>query len=152
MSEAEFRRWLVKNKPTKSMIQPIETSTGAGIPDLYYCYRSSSCWIELKETERTGCYMRVSQWLWFGKLREAGGRGFLIIKRKARRPYTIDIYDIRQFMRQNGQPRAGKLSGKDILFKDIKPVVTVEVASGHEYFYNVLHKLLLKKGLDKDEN
>ena len=146
MSEATFRRWLVANKPNKSLIQPIETSTGSGIPDLFYCCQHGSCWIELKETERTGCYMRVSQWLWFRKLRDARGKGFLIIKRTKKKPNTIDIYDVGAFLiTKCNELRKGKIVGKDIRFDKVQPTVSIEVGSGHEHFYHTLHKLIKKK-------
>lgn len=40
-NEARFRRWLVKQAPKNSLIQTIETSTGTGVPDVFYCYQGA---------------------------------------------------------------------------------------------------------------
>ena len=143
MPEASFRRWLTKNKPKNSIVQPIETGTGSGIPDLFYCYNGRPCWIELKATQGRACYMRISQWRWFCNLVKAKGVGFLIIKRLKRK--EIDIYNVNQLAVAEMSKKA-RLVGKDIIFpEDIKPSSTVDVAAGHEYFYKTLNLLLWKE-------
>lgn len=143
MSEGDFRRWLIKNKPKNSIMQAIETGTGSGIPDLFYCYNGCPCWIELKATQGRACYMRISQWRWFCNLVKAKGEGFLIIKRLKTK--TIDVYDINQ-LAVAGMAKEARLVGQDIIFPDyIEPVFTSIVAAGHEQFYKLLNLQLRRE-------
>jgi hypothetical protein len=143
MSESDFRRWITKNKPKNSIIQTIETGTGSGVPDLFYCWNGRPCWIELKATQGRACYMRISQWRWFCNLAKAKGVGFLIIKRLKQK--EIDIYDIKDLTTPE-MAKKGKLVGQNIIFpEEIKPLTKVDIVSGHEYFYHILHLLLRRE-------
>lgn len=50
MTEKQLYRWL-KDKIKSCDWQPIESTTGAGIPDLNYCLQGSEGWIESKTIE-----------------------------------------------------------------------------------------------------
>lgn len=128
-NEAGFRRWLVKQAPKNSLIQTIETSTGTGVPDVFYCYEGRPCWIELKDTEGAQCYMRTSQWLWFRKYILAGGTGFLMIRRKNK---TIDVYDVQRLLIAAS---IENIKGEHMIFKeDNEPLFTHKLGTLDKIF------------------
>ena len=128
-NEARFRRWLVKQAPKNSLIQTIETSTGTGVPDVFYCYKGRPCWIELKDTEGAQCYMRTSQWIWFRKYILSGGTGYLMIRRKNK---TVDIYDVKRLLIAAS---IENIKGEHITFKeDNDPLFTHKLGTTNNIF------------------
>lgn len=128
-NEARFRRWLVKQAPKNSLIQTIETSTGTGVPDVFYCYKGRPCWIELKDTEGAQCYMRTSQWIWFRKYILSGGMGYLMIRRKDK---TVDIYDVKRLLIAAS---IENIKGEHITFKeDNDPLFTHKLGTTNNIF------------------
>lgn len=128
-NEARFRRWLVKQAPKNSLIQTIETSTGTGVPDVFYCYKGRPCWIELKDTEGAQCYMRTSQWIWFRKYILSGGMGYLMIRRKNK---TVDIYDVKRLLIAAS---IENIKGEHITFKeDNDPLFTHKLGTTNNIF------------------
>lgn len=128
-NEARFRRWLVKQAPKNSLIQTIETSTGTGVPDVFYCYKGRPCWIELKDTEGAQCYMRTSQWIWFRKYILSGGTGYLMIRRKNK---TVDIYDVKRLLIAAS---IENIKGEHITFKeDNEPLFTHKLGTTSNIF------------------
>lgn len=142
--EKEFKRWIVSNAPNDWLIQTIETATGSGVPDLFICINGNQGWAELKSTDSTRCYMRISQWRWFCKLISRGGSGLLLIKRLKRR--CVDVYDARPLTRLSAG-RDCVLRGDDIIFPStIKPVVSYKLGTGGGEFYkNILEVLKCTK-------
>ena len=128
-NEARFRRWLVKQAPKNSLIQTIETSTGTGVPDVFYCYKGRPCWIELKDTEGAQCYMRTSQWIWFRKYLSSGGMGYLMIRRKDK---TVDVYDVKRLLIAAS---IENIKGEHITFKkDNDPLFTHKLGTKNNIF------------------
>ena len=128
-NEARFRRWLVKQAPKNSLIQTIETSTGTGVPDVFYCYKGRPCWIELKDTEGAQCYMRTSQWIWFRKYISSGGMGYLMIRRKNK---TVDVYDVKRLLIAAS---IENIKGEHITFKeDNDPLFTHKLGTTNNIF------------------
>lgn len=128
-NEARFRRWLVKQAPKNSLIQTIETSTGTGVPDVFYCYKGRPCWIELKDTEGAQCYMRTSQWIWFRKYILSGGMGYLMIRRKNK---TVDVYDVKRLLIAAS---IENIKGEHITFKeDNDPLFTHKLGTTNNIF------------------
>ena len=128
-NEARFRRWLVKQAPKNSLIQTIETSTGTGVPDVFYCYKGRPCWIELKDTEGAQCYMRTSQWIWFRKYILSGGMGYLMIRRKNK---TVDVYDVKRLLIAASTEN---IKGEHITFKeDNDPLFTHKLGTTNNIF------------------
>ena len=94
--EAEFRRWLIKNKPHNALMTPIETSTVAGVPDIYCCYNSFSSWIECKVLVMGSVRFRGTQYSYLKKLITAGGNAKIVVQRLNKtsyKPASISIYD-----------------------------------------------------------
>lgn len=142
VSEQTFRRWLVSNAPTDWLMQTIETSTGAGIPDVFACKDGNCAWLELKATTAPSkCYMRISQWVWFRLFCQRGGKGILLIKRENDR--RIDGYKVHELVQSCG-PEQCSISGKDITFpSETKPAFSYKLGTGNEMFYKKLEKLLV---------
>jgi hypothetical protein len=66
MSEKAFSTWLRAKLP--GMIQRIETTTGAGVPDIWCGFPSgNSCWIETKVVTHKRVLLRKEQWAWMVK-------------------------------------------------------------------------------------
>lgn len=148
MTEAEFRKRLVSRKPKNALVQSIETMTGSGVPDLYYCHKGNPCWFELKETRGSHCYMRVSQWRWFCRHNISGGKGLLIIKRIG--PRRIDIYDTKMFCGKDIL-KTSEIKSENIYFQSsTKPTMSIEIISGYEYLYNRIDNYLKKKGTSNE--
>lgn len=137
-NEAAFRRWLVKQKPKNSLIQTIETSTGTGVPDVFYCYEGHPCWIELKDTEGAQCYMRTSQWMWFRKYILAGGIGYLMIRRKDK---TIDVYDVKRLLIAAS---VDNIKGEHMIFKENnEPLFTHKLGTSENIFIELKQRRTL---------
>ena len=68
MREGEFRSWLIKNKPKDAVMTPIETSTPAGVPDIFCCYNGHSSWIECKTIISGAGRIRGTQYVYLKKL------------------------------------------------------------------------------------
>ena len=78
-NEAEFRSWLIKNKPESSVLTAIETNTATGVPDLYGCYCGHSFWFECKSLiVPRPSYIRGTQYVFMKKLIEAGGNAKVV--------------------------------------------------------------------------
>lgn len=138
--EKQFKRWITSTAPTDWLVQTIETSTGSGVPDLFMCHNGHNLWTELKSTEDNKCYMRITQWYWFNRLLDKGGKGFLFIKRvKDKRVDVYDMSDIR-----------GKISRCSLLIKSpdvvfpptTQPVFSYKLGASDETFYQKLERIL----------
>lgn len=149
--EGRFKQWIVKGKPEKAMMQTIETSTGSGVPDLFYCDKGRECWIELKATPHlTEKKIRTSQWIWFKNLLKAGGRGLVVIKRT--KTQTVEAYDIeRLFSKKRNPLYEARIVGQHVIF-DCKliPDFSLDVSNGVDYFYSQLESHLATKDRLKD--
>lgn len=136
MSEKEFRKWIVMNASKDWMMQTIETSTGTGVPDLFFCVNSCQGWMELKATDSHKCYMRISQWKWFKKLTSRGGFGLLLIKREKLK--RIDVYSAGDLTSLDASAEC-VLKGQDIVFpSDTKPLFSYRLGTGNGMFYKKL--------------
>ena len=140
--EKEFRKWITTTAPKDWMMQTIETSTGTGIPDLFYCVHGYQGWAELKSTASSHCYMRISQWPWFFRLTSRGGFAVLIIKRL--KDKRIDMYLASHLTRLDASEC--ELKGKDIYFPSdkIKPVFSYKLGSGNSKFYEKWQEIMEK--------
>lgn len=140
--EKEFRKWVMTTAPKDWMLQTIETSTGTGIPDLFFCVKGYQGWVELKSTNSKDCYMRISQWRWFNRLCSRGGFALLMIKRiKDKR---IDVYLASDLARIEASEC--ELKGADIHFPSdkIKPVFSYKLGSGNLNFYSKWKEVMEK--------
>ncbi len=102
MKESYIRRTLCANlrKAGSSdlFVSAMENSAGAGTPDLYYCYKGQSGWIELKyikelpkkDTFKIPHYT-LMQHMWLVNNRMAGSKSHLFIRIKDTY-YLIDIF------------------------------------------------------------
>lgn len=80
-NEADFRTWLIKNKPVSSVLVPVETNTATGVPDLYGCYSGHSFWFECKSLILPRpAYLRGTQYIFMKKLIEAGGNAKVVVQ------------------------------------------------------------------------
>lgn len=95
--EAEFRSWLIENRPKHSVMTAIETTTATGVPDIFACYTGKSFWLECKSLISPALtYLRGTQYIYFKKLIEAGGKGKILtqcILRQTQKAATIQIYN-----------------------------------------------------------
>ena len=138
--ESQFRKWITATAPNAWLVQPIETSTGTGIPDLFICAHAWSFWVELKSTNAKNCYMRISQWRWFNKLNSRGGIGLLFIKRVKEK--RIDVYKTDEITALDVQKEC-ELKGNDISFPaSIKPAFSYKLGTGNGTFYENVIQLL----------
>lgn len=143
MAEKDFKSWILKNASQDWLLQTIETTTGSGVPDLFFCVDGYQGWIELKSSQSDHCYMRISQWRWFCKLTSRGGFGFLIIKREKLK--RVDVYLARDLAECKAAEK-GLLKGSDIIFPtSIKPAFTYKLGSGNSIFYKGLINLMEKE-------
>ena len=136
MSEANFRKWLKQNKPVGAIMTSIETSTQAGVPDLFTCYRGIMKCIESKyfPNSKDAIKLRATQYIWLKNLILAGGNGGLVIKRG---PKTIDYYDATTFAIYDYETL--KTSGKEIILtKLIKPTATYDGTNKDEFYKHLL--------------
>lgn len=95
--EAEFRRWLIKNKPEEAIMIPIETSTAVGVPDIFSCYEGTSSWLECKINAFTNLKIRGAQLMFMRKLYQAGGTGKVVVQKISPRDYkptSVDVYTL----------------------------------------------------------
>lgn len=139
--EKEFRKWIVMNAPKSWLLQSVETTTGTGVPDLFFCVHGYSGWMELKSTTAKDCYMRISQWRWFNKLTSRGGYGLLLIKRLKEK--RVDVYDVSDLVNYNAEEC--KLKGNDITFPpDATPMFSYKMGSGNGSFYSRLEQEMEK--------
>ena len=144
--EGTFKKWILQNAPKDWLIQTIETMTGSGVPDLFFCTKGYQGWMELKATpskQENLCYLRISQWRWFCKFISRGGFGFLIIKRdKLKR---VDIY-LASHLTHVDASRDCVLKGDDIIMpQSIKPVATYKLGSGNGLFFTRLTDVFKKE-------
>lgn len=121
--EADFRKWLVKNKPRNAIMTPIETSTAIGVPDIFCCYTGFSSWVECKVLVAGSPRFRGTQYSYLKKLIEAGGHAKIAIQKlnpSTYKPSSIHIYDAEKIVTI---PSAMfKQSGQDLIFPpDLKP-------------------------------
>lgn len=115
--EADFRRWLVKNKPKGAIMTPIETSTAVGVPDVFCCYNGFSSWIECKVILSGAPRFRGTQYSYLKKLVEAGGHAKIVIQRlnpNTYKPASIYIYDAERIVTIPSD--MFKVHGQDMLF------------------------------------
>lgn len=121
--EADFRRWLIKNKPKQAVMTAIETSTQTGVPDIFSCFNSFQQWIECKVIITGLPRCRGTQYVYFKNLINAGGHGKIVIQRISNttyKPTSIYIYDARKIVAI--PPALFKRSGENLLFpKNIEP-------------------------------
>lgn len=131
--EKEFRKWIMTTAPKDWLLQTIETATGTGVPDLFFCCKGYSGWAELKSTNSQDCYMRISQWRWFNKLNSRGGYGLLMIKRL--KDKVINVYDTSDLAKLSAATDC-VLKGDDIVFpKNVKPAFSYKLGTGNSMFY-----------------
>ena len=143
MAEKDFKKWLIVNANKDWMFQTIETSTGSGVPDVYFCIDGYQGWIELKSSTSNHCYARISQWRWFCKLCSRGGFGLLIIKREKLK--RVDVYLARDLTGPEIAEQS-ELRGNDIIFPpDIKPAFSYKLGTGNQKFYEGLIELFKKE-------
>lgn len=136
--ERDFRKWISMNAEKEWLIQPIETVTGSGIPDLFICVHGYQCWAELKATESPHCYMRISQWRWFNKLTSRGGFGILVIRRL--KDKRVDVFLASRLAKI--KPEDCTLKGEDIVFPDtIRPAFSYFMGTGNKQFFAKLVRL-----------
>lgn len=143
MAEKDFKKWLVQNAGPEWMFQTIETTTGTGVPDLFFCVDGFQGWIELKSGPSLHCYMRISQWRWFCKLTSRQGFGLLIIKREKTK--RVDVY-LASDLAKAGSLEKSLLKGSDIIFPPtIEPAFSYKLGTGNKMFYEGLKNLLEKE-------
>lgn len=144
MSEKEFKKWLTMNAPKDWMLQTIETSTGTGVPDLFFCVHGYQGWIELKSSSHNSkCYIRISQWRWLCKLVSRGGFALLLIKREKLK--KVDVYLARDLVKYKelGADLPQLLKGSDIVFpSNIKPVFSYKLGTGNQVIYKGLIEIM----------
>ena len=86
MAEISGYHRLKRLLPKNTFFQRIETTAGAGVPDLYVCCRGRSSWIELKEARvlKDGRiqakHVRPSQRAWALQATKAGANVFMFLK------------------------------------------------------------------------
>jgi hypothetical protein len=80
--------------------QSIETGgTGRGVPDSNGCFRGTEFWVEFKQTTGWQVTVRPEQIAWLHRRARAGGRTFILLRRKCtpgpRRAASDEVYLIR---------------------------------------------------------
>ena len=136
MSEANFRKWIKQNKPKEAVITSIETSTQAGVPDLFTCFNGVMKWIECKNFPgtKTTVSLRATQYIWLKKLILAGGNGGLIIRRG---PKNIDYYDATAFAVFDYDSL--NTSGKNVTLTTVlKPSAHYDGTNKEQFFRDIL--------------
>lgn len=78
--ESDFRTWVVQAiRSGDGFAQTIETTTKAGVPDVYFTLPSyKSAWLELKIGYQPGALIRKEQRIWGMKHAAGGGIGFFL--------------------------------------------------------------------------
>lgn len=121
--EADFRRWLIKNKPKGALLTPIETSTAVGVPDIFCCYNGFSSWIECKILSTGNPRFRGTQYSYLKKLIEAGGHAKIAVQRintKDYKPSSIWVYDAEKLV--SLPSGMFKTHGQDMVFpSEVQP-------------------------------
>ena len=121
--EAEFRKWLIKNKPKQALMTAIETNTHLGVPDIFCCYNGFSSWAECKVVISGNARIRGTQYTYLKKLIAAGGHAKIVVQRLStgsHRPTSIYIYDAKKVVATPID--LFKQSGEDLIFpKGIEP-------------------------------
>ena len=100
--EAEFRRWLILNKPKNSIMTPIETYTAVGVPDIFTCMDGDMQWLECKIAISGPPRIRGTQYNYIKKLIKSGGKAKLVVQRLTSKDYkaaSIDIYNMEDIVR-----------------------------------------------------
>lgn len=82
MLETKMRRKLITLLP-ETQIQPIETTTNLGVPDLSYTFELIQGWIELKQVARIG--LKTLQIPW----RPGQYAWYLRYSQKSKQPYIL---------------------------------------------------------------
>lgn len=95
MAELRAYQHLKRLMPKDTFFQRVETMAGAGIPDLYVCFRGKSTWVELKEG-RWGAddclklkHIRTAQRAWAKQLHQSGGSVWLYVAVGRREYYCL---------------------------------------------------------------
>jgi hypothetical protein len=89
-TDGGLRALLVANLP-RFHIQSVETwSTGQGVPDVNYCCDGSEGWIELKKSDGWVVDFEPAQIAWIERRLRAGGRVFVLVRRKGDELYVLD--------------------------------------------------------------
>ena len=78
--ERSLRQWLLRHLPKEWHIQPIESSTSNGIPDINLCARGLEIWLELK-AEGKHPLLRPEQAAWITRRELCGGRALVLHRR-----------------------------------------------------------------------
>lgn len=79
MNLAEKNFWSSIQTYFQGHVQRLESSTGAGVPDVNICWMGREYWLELKVvTPRTGILIRREQWAWHNRRMNSGGKCFLL--------------------------------------------------------------------------
>lgn len=79
--------------------QSVETwSTGRGVPDVNYCVDGCEGWIEFKLTSGDWVKVRPEQVAWLEQRTRAGGRCFLMVRRKTQQLWIFAGSDARRVM------------------------------------------------------
>lgn len=119
--EAEFRAWLIKNKPKNALMTAIETSTATGVPDIFCCHNGRSSWIECKVIARGAPRIRGTQYVYLKKLIAAGGHARIVVQRLSNKykPSSITIYDAAKVTAV--PPALFVARGQDMVFHELMP-------------------------------
>jgi hypothetical protein len=81
--ESDFRTWLTTAiRGADGFVQTIETTTKAGVPDLYFVLGGIDAWLELKVGHQSGPLIRKEQRIWGMKHAKSGGKSFFLYYNK----------------------------------------------------------------------
>lgn len=149
VKEATFRKGLIqsaKNVGPTVFAQSIETGTGSGIPDLFYCNNGYSAWLELKVTQGRQNYMRVSQWSWFRALHKAHGVALLLIRRQnqAKEIDICDVFSIKE-LGYEGRLLDSSFKKEDVIFPPNLRHYTIDMTYGWAAFHKRMNDILRKE-------
>lgn len=100
-TETKLYAWLKKKIPG-AQFQRIETSTTAGVPDVYLCHCGWSIWVELKIVQGKQVLLRKEQYAWGHRHAKHGGDA-VVLARKG-----TDLY-LWRFPNVEVEPRGSKL-------------------------------------------
>jgi len=86
-------RQMFRTKLPKFFWVPIETVIGGGgVPDHWWCCDGVSGWNEYKQTQGYVINFRPEQIGWHQRLARAGGRSFIIVRRRTKRDDELWLY------------------------------------------------------------
>lgn len=89
--ESDFRSWVVDQiRRNSGFAQTIETTTKAGVPDIYMVLRGDVCWVELKVGTSSQPLIRKEQRVWGMKHHASGGRSIFLYCCKS--DQTLNVY------------------------------------------------------------